>query len=83
VNIRKLFRNFYKQKENKNISMMLSHLNMEFQGREHSGLDDARNLAAIGKKMHEEGCIFKANCKYDHKKRPVNYQIKNKGRRRR
>lgn len=45
--------------------MMLSHLNMEFKGREHSGLDDARNLAAIGKKMYQDGCIFRTNCKYN------------------
>ncbi|KAI9470864.1 MAG: hypothetical protein EXX96DRAFT_597608 [Benjaminiella poitrasii] len=64
VNIRKLFKEFYKQKENKNISMMLSHLGMTFEGREHSGLDDARNLVAIGKRMHQEGCTFKTNCKY-------------------
>jgi 3'-5' exoribonuclease 1 len=64
VNIRKLFRDFYNQKENKNISLMLSHLNMEFKGREHSGLDDAKNLAAIGKRMHQDGCIFKTNCKF-------------------
>ncbi|OAD01830.1 hypothetical protein MUCCIDRAFT_132030, partial [Mucor lusitanicus CBS 277.49] len=64
VNIRKLFREFYKQKDNKNINLMLQHLGLTFQGREHSGLDDARNLVAIGKKMHEEGCVFKTNCWY-------------------
>lgn len=42
---------------------MLEHLNMNFKGREHSGLDDARNLAYIAKRMYEEGCVFKANCK--------------------
>jgi 3'-5' exoribonuclease 1 len=78
VNIRKLFREFYNQKENKNINNMLSHLKMEFQGREHSGLDDARNLTAIGKRMFDEGCLFKTNCSYDSKK-----QYHNAGRRRR
>ena len=47
---------------------MLSYLKMEFQGREHSGLDDARNLAAIGKRMHQEGCVLETNCKYDKNK---------------
>jgi 3'-5' exoribonuclease 1 len=47
---------------------MLTHLKMEFKGREHSGLDDARNLAAIGKRMYNDGCIFKTNCKYDSRK---------------
>lgn len=68
VNIRKLFREFYKQKENKNIALMLQHLDMKFQGRQHSGLDDARNLVAIGKRMHEEGCVFKTNSWYDPKR---------------
>ncbi|CEP14273.1 hypothetical protein [Parasitella parasitica] len=68
VNIRKLFREFYKQQENKNIGMMLQHLGMEFEGRQHSGLDDARNLAAIGKKMHQEGCVFKTNSWFDPKR---------------
>ncbi|ORE02156.1 hypothetical protein BCV72DRAFT_215876 [Rhizopus microsporus var. microsporus] len=63
INIRKLFKDFYHQTQNKNIKGMLEHLNMTFKGREHSGLDDARNLAYIAKRMHEEGCIFKANCK--------------------
>ncbi|KAI8061473.1 ribonuclease H-like domain-containing protein [Gilbertella persicaria] len=65
VNIRRTFRDFYNQKENKNISAMLAHLKMQFEGREHSGLDDAINLAAIGKRMHQEGCVFKTNCRFD------------------
>lgn len=69
VNIRKLFKDFYGLKENKNINGMLNHLQMQFKGREHSGLDDARNLAAIGKHMHQEGCIFKTNCKFNRNKR--------------
>lgn len=57
---------------------------MEFQGREHSGLDDARNLAAIGKRMYKDGCIFKTNCKYDSKKHILyNNNRKSSGRKRR
>ncbi|KAI9279616.1 ribonuclease H-like domain-containing protein [Sporodiniella umbellata] len=63
VNIRELFRKHYNFVQNKNISGMLAHLNMEFKGREHSGLDDARNLAYIAKRMSEDGCKFKPNCK--------------------
>ncbi|CAO3659498.1 unnamed protein product [Rhizopus stolonifer] len=63
INIRKLFKTHYRQTQNKNIGSMLSHLDMKFEGREHSGLDDARNLANIAKRMHKEGCIFKPNCK--------------------
>lgn len=61
VNIRKLFKTHYRQTQNKNISSMLSHLNMKFEGREHSGLDDARNLANIAKRMHKEGQIGRAH----------------------
>lgn len=57
VNIREPFRGLYKQKENKNIALMLHHLDMKFQGRQNSGLDDVRNSAAISKKMHEEGLV--------------------------
>ncbi|KAI8876925.1 hypothetical protein K501DRAFT_231185 [Backusella circina FSU 941] len=67
VNIRKTFRQFYNLKTHHNISAMLYFLDMEFTGREHSGLDDARNLAAIGKRMHEDGCVFKTNCKWNYK----------------
>ncbi|CAO3648743.1 unnamed protein product [Mucor hiemalis] len=83
VNIRKLFKDFYHQKDNKNIGLMLAHLNMEFQGREHSGLDDARNLAAIGKRMHEEGCVFKTNCRYDSRYNALYNSKKKSGRKRR
>lgn len=63
INIRKLFKDFYHQTQSRNIASMLSHLEMSFEGREHSGLDDARNLAYIAKRMFEDGCIFKSNCK--------------------
>lgn len=61
VNIRKLFKDFYKQKEAKNIARMLETLDMTFDGREHSGLDDARNLHRIAQHMVADGCIFKTN----------------------
>ncbi|KAI7874860.1 hypothetical protein K492DRAFT_168753 [Lichtheimia hyalospora FSU 10163] len=61
VNIRKLFKEFYKQKEAKNIARMLETLDMTFDGREHSGLDDARNLHRIAQHMVNDGCIFKTN----------------------
>ncbi|KAG1123756.1 hypothetical protein G6F62_007814 [Rhizopus arrhizus] len=63
INIRKLFKDFYHQTQSRNIASMLSHLEMSFEGREHSGLDDARNLAYIAKRMFEDGCIFKSNLK--------------------
>ena len=36
------------------VSDMLAHLNMEFEGREHSGIDDARNIARIVKAIHRK-----------------------------
>ncbi|KAK4520624.1 substrate-specific activator of APC-dependent proteolysis [Mucor velutinosus] len=83
VNIRKLFREFYKQKDNKNINLMLQHLGLTFQGREHSGLDDAKNLVAIGRRMHEEGCVFKTNCWFDPKKHRMYDRKPSSGRKRR
>ncbi|KAI7870115.1 hypothetical protein BDF14DRAFT_1721402, partial [Spinellus fusiger] len=64
INLRKQFRQFYNYPENKNIPAMLHALGMRFVGREHSGLDDARNLAAIGRRMWEEGCLLEANTKW-------------------
>ncbi|OBZ86079.1 3'-5' exonuclease eri1 [Choanephora cucurbitarum] len=67
VNLRKTFKDFYHLKENKNINGMLTHLKMEFKGREHSGLDDARNLALIAQRMNQEGCVLETNCRFDKK----------------
>ena len=33
---------------------MLAILGLEFEGREHSGIDDARNIARITKAVHEK-----------------------------
>lgn len=38
---------------------------MDFQKTQHLGLDDARNLMVISKKMHEEECVFITNSWYD------------------
>ena len=64
ANLRKLFVNFYKASfySNNNhaaqlpgLQTMLSRLGMEFEGQPHSGLDDAKNIARIGKlfQFHE------------------------------
>ncbi|KAI8389294.1 ribonuclease H-like domain-containing protein [Blakeslea trispora] len=65
VNLRKTFKEFYHLRENKNINGMLTHLKIEFEGREHSGLDDARNLARIAQCMDRDGCVLKTNCRFD------------------
>ncbi|KAL1926193.1 hypothetical protein VTP01DRAFT_6058 [Rhizomucor pusillus] len=83
VNIRKLFKDFYKLKENKNIPAMLEALSMEFKGHQHSGLDDARNLVRIAQKMKEDGCLFKTNMYWGHKMRNFHQQQQKQQRRRR
>jgi 3'-5' exoribonuclease 1 len=37
---------------------MLGHFGMQFEGREHSGIDDTRNITRIVLKMMEEGVKF-------------------------
>ncbi|KAI9307347.1 ribonuclease H-like domain-containing protein [Cunninghamella echinulata] len=61
INIRKLYQDFYKYKKSKNIASMLADLNMTFEGHAHSGLDDARNLVYIARKMKSDGCLFRSN----------------------
>ncbi|VDP11267.1 unnamed protein product [Onchocerca flexuosa] len=44
-----------------NLSGMLTFLNMEFEGREHSGLDDSKNIARIVIKMLEDRSELRVN----------------------
>lgn len=37
---------------------MLSKWNMDFSGRQHSGLDDTRNIATVALNLMSEGCLF-------------------------
>jgi inhibitor of KinA sporulation pathway (predicted exonuclease) len=37
---------------------MLSKWNMNFTGRQHSGLDDTRNIATVALNLMSEGCLF-------------------------
>ncbi|KAI9499027.1 ribonuclease H-like domain-containing protein, partial [Zychaea mexicana] len=69
VNIRKMFREFYGFKQGMNITKMLETLSMAFEGRQHSGLDDARNLCRIAQKMRIDGCVFKTNMYWEKPKR--------------
>ncbi|KAH8555877.1 exonuclease family protein, partial [Umbelopsis sp. PMI_123] len=63
VDIRIIFARFYKCKR-ENIAGMLAALHMEFDGRAHSGLDDAKNVFRIARHMRDEGCRFKKTTKY-------------------
>ena len=60
VDIRKLFSSFY-QIQGGNLSHMLSMLGMQFEGREHCGLDDARNIARIAAQLLRDGCGLQYN----------------------
>ncbi|KAK6635946.1 hypothetical protein RUM44_001201 [Polyplax serrata] len=58
VNIRKAFCKFYKS-ESLGLSNMLEYLEMNFKGRLHCGLDDAKNIARILLRMIYDGaCIL-------------------------
>ena len=50
-NIKTYYKFYYKQKYYKNITDMLRYLGMDFQGTQHNGLDDARNISKIVQHM--------------------------------
>lgn len=54
IDIRSLYKEFYKYRP-LNFNDALLHLNMEFEGREHSGLDDSKNIAKLTYKMIHDG----------------------------
>ncbi|KAJ3236254.1 3'-5' exoribonuclease 1 [Chytriomyces hyalinus] len=60
LDLRRIFTKFYGRKGGKraNLNGMLSLLNMEFEGRQHSGIDDTRNIAKIAVCLMEKGCVF-------------------------
>ncbi|NWJ01244.1 ERI1 exoribonuclease, partial [Crypturellus undulatus] len=62
INIRKSYGNFYKvPRSQTKLTMMLEQLGMCYTGRPHSGLDDARNIAAIAARMLRDGAELRAN----------------------
>lgn len=63
VDIRRIYARFYHCQQD-NIAGMLAALKMDFEGRAHSGLDDARNIYNIAKRMRDQGCRFKKTTKY-------------------
>ncbi|XP_055856357.1 ERI1 exoribonuclease 2 isoform X3 [Episyrphus balteatus] len=54
IDLRALFREWYNYKPI-NFNDALQHVGLEFEGREHSGIDDAKNLAALACKMVNDG----------------------------
>lgn len=61
VNLRETFSSTYGCRPS-TISGMLDALGMEFQGRKHSGLADARNMMSIVKQLLQDGAVFQRNC---------------------
>eukprot|EP00128_Syssomonas_multiformis_P002564 Colp12_sorted_trinity150504_noHs@2044 len=59
VDMRYAYAGFYGQRGN--ISRMLEWLNMKFEGHEHSGIDDTKNITRIVIKMVQDGYIFSIN----------------------
>jgi len=60
VNIRKTYCNSYKIPR-VNVLTMLEYLGLSFEGRQHCGLDDARNIARILGYMIQDGCSIYIN----------------------
>ena len=58
--MRKIFGSFY-QAATGNLATMLRNLDMEFEGREHCGRDDARNIARVMTRLIEDGCVLRYN----------------------
>lgn len=54
VNVRKHFLHYYNI-PNTNLEMMLKYLGLEFEGRQHSGIDDSRNIARILIRLKKDG----------------------------
>ncbi|XP_061626559.1 ERI1 exoribonuclease 2 [Phyllopteryx taeniolatus] len=58
IDLRSTYRMFYSRKP-KGLNGALQDLGIQFCGREHSGLDDARNTAQLATKMMSDGCVMK------------------------
>lgn len=64
IDLKLAFSEFYKLQQ-RPIKHMLKHFDLTFKGREHSGLDDSRNLARVAMKMVREGAILCLNKEID------------------
>jgi ERI1 exoribonuclease 2 len=54
IDMRHVYRQFYRRRPN-NFGEALTQVGIDFQGRQHSGIDDARNLASLVVKMLKDG----------------------------
>ncbi|XP_072041889.1 3'-5' exoribonuclease 1-like [Amphiura filiformis] len=60
VNLSKAFSNFYKT-HRMNLLSMLTTLELSFKGRQHRGIDDAKNIARIAIQLLQDGCDLQVN----------------------
>ncbi|CAL4108351.1 unnamed protein product, partial [Meganyctiphanes norvegica] len=79
IDIRLTYRNFFNRKP-KGLAGALREVGISFEGREHSGIDDAKNTAALVTCMAKNGCLFKITKTLDTKPKDVpsktsNYRI--------
>ncbi|KAM6939475.1 ERI1 exoribonuclease 2 [Xenentodon cancila] len=58
IDLRSTYRLFYNRKP-KGLNGGLQDLGIQFAGREHSGLDDARNTAQLAARMMRDGCVMR------------------------
>lgn len=57
IDVRSIYKKWYKQNP-KNFNDALQHIGMSFIGRQHSGIDDSRNISALSHTMAKEGAQF-------------------------
>lgn len=60
IDIRAKYREFYKRKP-QGLNGALRELGMNFEGREHSGIEDARNTARLVWRMVKDGCLLQGD----------------------
>jgi len=70
MDLKKIFGNYYKVKSG-GLKAAVSYLNLEFVGRQRSGLVDASNTASIAIKMIQDGCILELTDSLSIQNQPV------------
>ncbi|KAL3876810.1 hypothetical protein ACJMK2_034604 [Sinanodonta woodiana] len=75
IDLRATYRKFYARKPN-GLNGALEDLGITFQGREHSGLDDARNTAKLAWRMMCDGCVMKITKNIKPQNSPIGITIK-------
>lgn len=61
INVKEVFAQFTRKGGHWSMVEMLEELGLALQGRHHSGLDDARNIARVVLELSRRGCLFTSN----------------------